>query len=88
MTVRELLAKMDAREFAEWIAYARIEPFGEEVADHRAGTIASMIANVNRGPRTDAYDALAFIPWRERPKPADLSEKIKRVFHELGHGPR
>lgn len=47
-----------------------------------------MIANVNRGPRTEAYDALAFIPWRERPKPADLSEQIKRVFHELGHGPR
>lgn len=81
---------MSAAEFNEWMAYARIEPFGEEVADHRAGTIASMIANVNRGPRTEAYDALAFIPWRlpqvsnrgESPHP-DLNEKVKRVFRSV-----
>lgn len=73
---------MSAAEFNEWMVYARIEPFGEEVADHRAGTIASMIANVNRGPKTESYDTLAFIPWRQSPPP-DLNEKVKRVFRSV-----
>ena len=38
---------MSAREFAEWIAYARITPFGEARNDQRAGAIASAIVNVH-----------------------------------------
>ena len=30
MTVTELLAKVDSRELTEWLAYAQIEPFGDE----------------------------------------------------------
>jgi hypothetical protein len=33
------------------MAYAKIEPFGEERADLRAGIVASTIANVNRDPK-------------------------------------
>lgn len=35
MTVPELLERNTSRELAEWIAYAQIEPFGEERADLR-----------------------------------------------------
>lgn len=34
-----------------WMAYAELEPFGEERGDLRAGIIASTIANVNRDPK-------------------------------------
>lgn len=41
MTVGELADRMTAGEFALWMAFSRIEPFGSHVEDLRAGTIAS-----------------------------------------------
>lgn len=41
MTVAELADRMSAAEFAEWQAFAQIEPFGSRVEDIRAGVIAS-----------------------------------------------
>lgn len=40
---------MDAQEFAEWIAYSRLDPFGNERQDLNAAAITSMIYNANRG---------------------------------------
>lgn len=39
---------MPQAEFVEWVAFSRIEPFGDERADWRAALIASVIAEVNR----------------------------------------
>jgi len=39
---------MPYAEFLEWIAYSRIEPFGEERADWRAASVVAMLANINR----------------------------------------
>lgn len=44
-TVRELLSRIDARELAEWEAYYSLDPWGQERADLRAGTIAATVAN-------------------------------------------
>lgn len=49
MTVGELLGRASGRELTEWTAYYKLEPFGEERADVRAGVVASVIANVHRG---------------------------------------
>jgi hypothetical protein len=35
---------MDAAEFADWCAFAALEPFGSRVEDVRAGTIAAAAA--------------------------------------------
>lgn len=51
MTVRELLDRIDSREMSEWMAYYRIEPFGEMRADLRQQSICATIANANRGKR-------------------------------------
>ena len=48
---------------AEWIAYDRIDPWDENRADLRAGIIASVIANVNRGKKTKAFTPRDFMPW-------------------------
>lgn len=42
---------MPQAEFVEWVAYSRIEPFGEERADWRAALVASVIAEVNRNTK-------------------------------------
>jgi len=46
--VFELMERMDSVEFGYWIAYSNVDPFGEEIADLRAGTVASTIANCHR----------------------------------------
>lgn len=44
-TVRELKQRLSLREYAEWVAYARIEPFGEERADWRVAYAAAQAVN-------------------------------------------
>lgn len=64
MTVGEMLTRMSSRELSEWMAYANLEPFGEERADLRAGIVASVIANANRDPKRQpkAFQPSDFMP--------------------------
>ncbi len=57
-----MLGSITGRQLAEWQAFERIDPFGNERADLAAGIIASTIANVHRGKRSKAYDAGDFMP--------------------------
>jgi len=61
---------------AEWIAYDRIDPWSEARADLRAGIIASVIANVNRGKKTKAFRPLDFMPWSK--DDADRRRQLKQ----------
>ena len=49
------------------MAYYRVEPFGELIADQRHGIATSVLANVNRDAKRkpDAYKATDFIYWHE-----------------------
>lgn len=62
MSLRRCMAEIDSAEFAEWIAYYQVEPFGEERADLRAGIGAAVVANVNRGAGAKAFSAVDFMP--------------------------
>ena len=57
-----MLERMPLPTFLEWIEYYKLEPFGEERADLRAGIVASTIANVNRGKGQRAYKPSEFMP--------------------------
>jgi len=46
-----MLRKMGASQFNDWKVYSELEPFDEERADLRAGSIVAAIANVNRNPK-------------------------------------
>lgn len=61
-----MLSRMDSRELAEWAAYYSIEPFGEERDDLRAGIVASVIANVNRGKSSKVYEPQDFMPFSKK----------------------
>lgn len=68
MTVREAQQRIDAREFAEWIAYSNINPFGEWRGDLRMAITTATIANANRGKKVRRYKPKDFMPQFHKPK--------------------
>lgn len=66
MTVAELLERMDAAEFGEWMAYWEDEPFGGVVDDFRAGLVAATAANHGFNPPKRARGPMDFFPWHDR----------------------
>lgn len=77
MSVAQAQREISAREFGEWVAYDRIEPFGEVRADLRSGIVASVIANANSSRHT--FRASEFMPRFEPPKPQTDEEQIQIV---------
>lgn len=67
MPVGEMLERMSAEELTEWQAYARIEPFGEDRADLRAGMVASMVGNVNLKKGAKPFKPADFMPFIDKP---------------------
>lgn len=64
MPVSEAQARISSAEFAEWVAFAQLEPFGPSREDARAGVIASLIANANRDAdkRSAPFEPSDFFP--------------------------
>lgn len=52
--IKEIL-NLTAKKFLEWEAYSILEPFDDTRADYRSASIATVIANVNRGTNQRAY---------------------------------
>lgn len=52
---------MDSQEFCDWLAYDRVDPFGESRADLRTALLASIIANVNRGKNQPPFKIEDFL---------------------------
>ena len=48
-TVAELLERIDSRELTEWMAYARLEPFGPLAVNLNAGKFLSTYINCHLG---------------------------------------
>ncbi len=79
---------MSGREFQEWQLYNALYPLGERRADLRAGIVAAVVANVNRGPDTPAYTPQDFIPQFDlvEDEPIDEEASIEltqNVFESL-----
>ena len=62
MSVRRAQQEIDAVEFAGWMAFYAIEPWGESRADLRMGILASVQANIWRGKDSQPFGASDFIP--------------------------
>lgn len=57
-----MLAEMTSAQLSEWMAFAQLEPWGEERADLRAGIIASTMANSMKGAKGKAFKPQDFMP--------------------------
>lgn len=80
MSVKQAQREIDSAEFAEWLAYHGLEPFGEERDDLRAGIVASTIANVNRGKRAKAYKPEDFMPKFDSHSKQQTPDQMKAVL--------
>lgn len=79
-----MLRSMSSRELTEWMAFARIEPFGAIVDDYRAGLYPSMKANSCREGK-EPIGPLDLFPWNAEPEAAekpDPSAQIIELFEQ------
>lgn len=85
MTRSEMVERMPAAEFFEWMLYEQIQPFGERRADLRTGQICATIANVNRGEKTEPYKVSDFmLPWDPQPElPKQSPEALRDALLRL-----
>lgn len=88
MLVEPMLDKISSREFSEWMAYDRVEPFGDERADLRIGVLSSLTANIHRDKkkRSEAYSPLDFMPVVRRNQMYECTRKRmsgRRVADQL-----
>lgn len=79
---------MTPQHLGEWLAYYRLDPWGDGRADLRAGIVASVIANANRDSKRKAepFQPRDFMPRFDRdaddPGKA-LTAKARAVFFAL-----
>lgn len=71
-----MLSEISSVQFAEWMAYSRLEPWGEERDDLRMAIIASTIANVNRGKNSKAFSPQDFMPQFEPETEEQAAERL------------
>jgi hypothetical protein len=62
-TRRELLASLDSAELTFWMAFDRVDPFGQERGDLRAGMIAANYSNWKRSPNAERFKPSDFM-WK------------------------
>ena len=89
MTVAELGERMSSAEFTEWMAYDRIDPFGEERADLRQAMTSSGVHNLlqaqTKKPKyLEPKDFMLFSDKpKEKPKAANTPEAMMAKFNAL-----
>lgn len=68
MTISRLDVEMSSSEYSDWIVFAETEPFGDVRANIHSGTIAAIIANVNKqkGSRSYTYKDFMVMTTDER----------------------
>lgn len=90
MTVAELLARISSRELSEWMAYAQLDPFGQERGDLQAGIVAATVANTARDTdkRRRPFRADEFMPsfFEEKRQTAAEQLRVAQMFAAAGYG--
>lgn len=76
--VDALLARLSARQFAEWSALYAQAPWGEDRADLRTGILASTLANIHRNAKARPFVPQDFMPYAPRP-PMAAAEIEQRI---------
>lgn len=81
MSVSELLSRFSSAELAEWMAYDRIEPFGQRQSDYMMASNMAITANIHSRKGAKPYSASDFLPKIKKPmSEQELVENIKLAF--------
>jgi hypothetical protein len=81
-----MLADMTWSQFREWQDYAVIEPFGDQQADLRAGTVAATVANVHTDPKRRArpFKPSDFMPSLRSPEERRAAVAARQPLTDRG----
>jgi hypothetical protein len=50
-SIRDCQQHITSAEFAEWLAYYSIEPFGDDLLDRQMAQLEALMANIHRDPK-------------------------------------
>lgn len=67
---------MSSMEFTRWIAYSRVEPWGEERADYRAALICKTMADINTPKGKQPMKLEDFLLKFDRERPTQTTEEM------------
>ncbi len=86
-------ASISSQEFSEWMAFARLQPFGESRMDYRFAMLAALVANLWTDSRKKRWTPEDFMPdfekaldeqeAQEEAKPVTVVDKVKAFFGML-----
>lgn len=84
-----MLRHIPSRLLSEWMAFFKLEPFGEERADLRSGIVAAAVVNSQRGKGSPAISPFAFLPQFDQrepdgPDPELLLHKVELLNAAFG----
>lgn len=81
-----MLAEITPQQLGEWLAYYRIDPWGEVRADLRHGIATAVLANVHRDAtkRPEGYKPADFMPdFDPKPEQSSLAAKVRAGLYAL-----
>ena len=79
-SLRETQEAVDAEEYKLWVAYDKIEPFGDRRADLRTATIAAILANQNRKRGQKPFTHEDFMPRFKHARVQSAEEVRRRLM--------
>ena len=73
MTVKEAQQRIDVDEFAHWLAFYSVSPFGDVRADWRLGNLAAMVGNMFAKKGAPRFKTTDFIyGYKEKKTPQQM----------------
>jgi len=77
-----MLKRMSSRTLTEWMAYNRLEPFGDELLDIHFAELKAIVANANRKKGSAAIEPKKFRLWEEIREfdAQEFFDRLKSVF--------
>lgn len=73
----QLLEELTSPEYADWLAFAQLEPIGDERADIRSAMSTVALVNI-QGPKQKAR-LEQFLPFRTAEKPQTPDELLRKA---------
>lgn len=84
-----LLPKLTSRQFAEWVAYYSIHPFGDDIDHYQLAVVASELTNRWRGKGEERSEPEDFIPgYKKPPQTGDEMNAILNQAIQASNGRR
>ena len=78
-----MLAGSSIEQLYKWMAYASIEPFGDERADLRSAIISYTVANALAGKGAKSLEIEDFMPKFNQPKKRQTDKEIEMIFRGM-----